>query len=230
MHELVHQSAGAADENINAFHPDQTMGRPSGLRRRLLSLLAGILAIISFYLITRHLQALPSTFLTALLLAGGSVASGRTRTPWRWWTVMGACCGGLLGTAMVVAEKIQVTDPHAGFNLRLAMLGCLIVAGAIGGRSFSLDTGEPGRRAPRDTLRSASALTTGIFATLVTLTFLHGGLDQARMVSSRLSTALTILVLSLSGPGWLAHQLNEGWRHRRHDRITIDKGEQNEHP
>jgi len=186
-----------------------------GLRRRLLSLLAGLLAVVCGYIVTRHLQALPSTFLTALLLAGGSVASGRTRSPWRWWTVVGACCGGLLGTAMVVAEKIQASDPHAGFNLRLAMLSCLIVAGAIGGSSFSLDAANPGRRRPKDTLRSASALTTGIFAALVTLTFLHAGLDQARTVSSRLSTSLTILVLSLSGPGWLAHQLREGWRHRR---------------
>lgn len=185
------------------------------MAQRLRSLAAGLAAIAIAYLITRHLQALPSTFLTALLLAGGSVASGRTRSPWRWWAVMGACCGGLLGTAMVVAEKIQATDPHAGFQLRLAMLGCLVVAGAIGGSSFSLDAANPGRRRPKDTLRSASALTTGNFAALVTLTFLHAGLDQARTVSSRLSTSLTILVLSLSGPGWLAHQLSEGWRHRR---------------
>jgi hypothetical protein len=76
-------------------------------------------------------------------------------------------------------------------------------------------------------LRSASALTTGIFATLVTITFLHSGLDQARTVSSRLSTSLTILVLSLSGPGWVAHQLSEGYRHRRelgaHPRRELDR-------
>jgi hypothetical protein len=155
------------------------------------------------------------------------VASGRNRTPWRWWTVMGACCGGLLGTAMVVAQKIHSSDPQAGLHLRLAMVGCLMVAGAIGGHSFSRDAGQPDRRRPKDTLRSASALTTGIFATLVTFTFLHSGLDQARTVSSRLSTSLTILVLSLSGPGWVAHQLSEGYRHRRelgaHPRRELDR-------
>lgn len=188
---------------------------------------AGLAAVAIAYLGSRHLQALPSTLLTAVLLAGGSVASGRTRTPWRWWMVMGACCGGLLGTAMVVAQKIHSSDPQAGLHLRLAMVGCLMVAGAIGGRSFSLDAGEPDRRRPKDTLRSASALTTGIFATLVTFTFLHSGLDQARTVSSRLSTSLTILVLSLSGPGWVAHQLSEGYRHRRelgaHPRRELDQ-------
>ena len=64
---------------------------------------------------------------------------------------------------------------------------------------------NPERRRPKDTLRSASGLTTGIFATLVTLAFLHSGLDEARALSSRLSTALTILVLAVSGPGWLVH-------------------------
>jgi hypothetical protein len=124
--------------------------------------------------------------------------------------VLGAGCGGLLGSAMVVAEKIQATDPREGLSLRLALVGCLMVAGAIGGRSFSLDAAHPNRRPPKDTLRAASALTTGIFAVLVTLTFLHSGLDQARTVSSRLSTSLTILVIALSGPGWLVHLLGDG--------------------
>ena len=184
---------------------------PVPLARRLQQLVGAGLGVAGAYLATRHLAALPSTFVTALLLAGGSVASGRTRAPWAWWGVVGACCGGLLGSAMVVAEKIQSTDPQAGLELRLALLGCLMVAGAIGGRSFSVDARHPERRPPKDTLRSASALTTGIFAALVTLTFVHSGLDQARTVSSRLSTSLTILVLALSGPGWLVHLIGHGW-------------------
>jgi len=179
--------------------------------QQVLGALAGVVAA---YLLTRHLQALPSTFITALLLAGGSVASGRALAPWAWWGVMGAGCGALLGSAMVVGQKIQATDPQQGLGLRLALLGSLMVAGAIGGRSFSLDAAHPGRRPPKDTLRSASALTTGIFAAVVTITFLHSGLDQARTVSSRLSTALTILVLSLTGPGWLVHLLGNGLRQR----------------
>jgi hypothetical protein len=191
------------------LQPHRQRQRPShpllpGHLQQLLGVLVGAgLA----YGVTRHLAALPSTFLTALLLAGGSVASGRALAPLAWWGVLGAGCGALLGSAMVVAEKIQATDPREGLSLRLALLGCLMVAGAIGGRSFSLDANHPERRPPKDTLRAASALTTGIFAVLVTITFLHSGLDQARTVSSRLSTSLTILVIALSGPGWLVHLL-----------------------
>jgi hypothetical protein len=182
------------------------------LPARFQRLLGGLGGVGAAYLLTRQLTALPSTFLTALLLAGGSVASGRRLAPWAWWGVLGAGCGGLLGSAMVVAEKIQATDPREGLSLRLALVGCLMVAGAIGGRSFSLDANHPERRPPKDTLRAASALTTGIFAVLVTVTFLHSGLDQARTVSSRLSTSLTILVLALSGPGWLVHLIGDGHR------------------
>jgi len=175
------------------------------LPEHLLQLLGALLGVVGAYLITRHLAALPSTFLTALVLAGGSVLSGRVLAPWAWWGVLGAGCGSLLGTAMVVAQKIQSTDPHEGLALRLGILASLMVAGAIGGRSFSLDAAHPGRRPPKETLRSASALTTGIFAAVVTLAFIHSGLDEARAISSRLSTSLTILVLALSGPGWLVH-------------------------
>ena len=191
-----------------ALQRQPTARLPLGLQR----LLGGLGGVAAAYLLTRHLAALPSAFLTALLLAGGSVASGRALAPWAWWGVLGAGSGALLGSAMVVAEKIQATDPREGLSLRLALVGCLMVAGAIGGRSLSLDTNHPNRRPPKETLRVASALTTGIFAVLVTLTFLHSGLDQARTVSSRLSTSLTILVMALSGPGWLVHLLGDGGR------------------
>ena len=180
--------------------------------QRLQPPLATLLGVLAAYLLTRHLGPLPSTFLASLLLAAGSVASGRALPTAAWWGVLGASCGGLLGSAMVVAQKIQSTDPHEGLTLRLGLVACLMVAGAIGGRSFSLDAKHPGRRPPKDTLRTASGLTTGIFAALVTLTFLHSGLDEARAVSSRLSTSLTILVLALSGPGWLVNQLAHGLR------------------
>jgi hypothetical protein len=191
------------------LQPHRQRQRPShpllpGHWQQLLAVLVGAgLA----YGLTRHLAALPSTLLTALLLAGGSVLSGRHLTPWLWWGVLGASCGGLLGSAMVVGQKIQSTHPHEGLELRLGIVACLMVAGVIGGGSLSRDANHPDRRPPKDTLRSASALCTGIFAVVVTLTFLHSGLDQARTVSSRLSTALTILVMALSGPGWLVHLL-----------------------
>ena len=104
------------------------------LPEQLLQLLGALLGVVGAYLLTRHLAALPSTFLTALLLAGGSVASGRALAPWAWWGVLGAGSGALLGSAMVVAEKIQATDPREGLSLRLPRDACADVIGQRRGR------------------------------------------------------------------------------------------------
>jgi len=42
---------------------------------------------------------------------------------------------------------------------------------------------------------------------LVTVAFVHSGLDVARTFSSRLSASLTIVVAALTVPGWLVHLL-----------------------
>jgi hypothetical protein len=89
----------------------------------------------------------------------------------------------------------------------------LAVAGVIAGHTLSRAHMPLDGRRPRDLLRSASALTTGVFAAIVTLTFIHSGLDPARAFSSRLSTSLTILVAAVAAPGWLSHLLTQ--RHHK---------------
>ena len=53
-----------------------------------------------------------------------------------------------------------------------------------------------------------------MFAGIVTIAYVHSGLDAARTLSSRLSTSLTILVLALVAPGWLSHLL---WQRQREE-------------
>lgn len=86
-------------------------------------------------------------------------------------------------------------------------------------RLLSGDADRSDRHQPRDVLRSVSALTTGIFAVLVTLAFVQSGLDVARTFSSRLSVALTILVASITVPGWMVHLL---FRQSRSLRVPTD--------
>lgn len=61
---------------------------------------------------------------------------------------------------------------------------------------------------PKDFLKGASALTTGIFAVLITLQFMTKGIDAARTLSSKLGVTTTILVASLAIPGWVGYQLS----------------------
>jgi len=182
---------------------DGSASPPQG--RRIAGALAGIALA---YGITRHLPHVPSTLLSSLVLAGVSTAIGRIRSPLLWWALLGATCGSLLGTAAVLAARLQQVAPQGELGTRAALLGCFALAGCVAGRSLSRDATGASDRHPRDLLRSASALTTGIFAVLVTFTFLIYGLDTARTFSSRLSTSLTILVATVSVPGWLTHLLD----------------------
>ncbi|MFM7170283.1 MAG: hypothetical protein ACKOYH_05430, partial [Cyanobium sp.] len=122
----------------------------------------------------------------------------------------GAAAGGLLGTASSLAAKAQQLPQAAHLSTRLATVMVLALAGVVGGLCLGRDADHPNRRHPRDLLRSASALTTGLFAVMVTLAFLHQGLEGARAYSSRLSTTLTIVVTAVVVPGWLAQQLRKG--------------------
>ncbi len=178
------------------------------IRLQLSRIGGGLLGAVPAFLLARSLEALPSSLLTAILLAGGAVLSGRRVAPWRWWLGIGAATGSLLGTAEQLALSVKVSPTPLSPGHRLAMVGLLVVAGSIAGHSFSRDADRHDRRPPRETLRSASALTTGLFAALVSVTFLLEGLDPARTLSSRLSTSLTILITSLTAPGWLAHLLS----------------------
>lgn len=171
---------------------------------RLLGALAGLAA---GWLLTRLLPVVPACLLSALALVAAATLSSQPLRPSRWWAVLGGASGALLGTAVVLGRSLQSSDPADGLPQRALVLASLALAGLVAGRHLSLSGEQSDRRHPRDILRSVSALTTGIFAVLVTLTFLHSGLDQARTFSSRLSTSLTILVAAVSVPGWIAHLL-----------------------
>lgn len=181
-------------------------------RHRPLLRLAGIaLGICAGWFATTPLPPVYAAVLSSLLLAGGaSLAGGPHLSQQRFWLLIGAAVGGVLGTAQSLAEKAHEIAPAAHLPMRLLTVMMLALAGSVAGFCLGRDARRSDRRHPRDLLRSASGLTTGLFALLVTLTFLHQGLEGARSFSSRLSTTLTIVVTSVVVPGWLSQQ----WRAR----------------
>lgn len=175
----------------------------------LLSALSALLGIGLGLLLTGLLPVVPSTLLNALVLAGGGQFSSRCRQARRWWCLIGCAAGSLIGNGWVLSAALQDTQPSAQLGARLATVLLLCGAGAVAGQGLGRVMPAVSHRQPRDLLRSASGLTTGVFATLVTITFIHSGLDVARTVSSRLSTSLTIVVLCLAAPGWLSHLIRQ---------------------
>jgi hypothetical protein len=195
---------------MTAIAPPGATGTPP--RQRPLLRLAGIgLGISAGWFATSSLPPVYAAVLTSLLLAGGaSLAGGQNLSLQHFWLLIGAAVGGVLGTAQTLTEKAHALSPAAHLQMRLLTVAMLALAGSVAGFCLGRDAQRSDRRHPRDLLRSASALTTGLFALLVTLTFLHQGLEGARSFSSRLSTTLTIIVTSVVVPGWLSQQ----WRAR----------------
>lgn len=184
------------------------------LARLLAALMAGGLA----FLLTRSLGVIAASLISSLLIAGSSVVIGKASLKAApRWALMGGNTGAILGTAEVLGGRLQNLDPGGGSEQRAVVMALLASAGIVGGLTLSRDAAASNRRHPRDVLKAVSGLTTGLFATLVALDYLHQGLDGARALSSRLSTALTILVATLTVPGWIAHTLARSLMNDRHD-------------
>ena len=165
---------------------------------------AGVGLLLGYGLASR-LPLVPSTVLSALVIAAGISISAQLRRVAHWWGLIGTAAGVLLGNALVLAAVLQQRSPAEQSGERLALVLLLALAGSIAGRSIGRPGVFPPGRRPRDLLRSASAFTTGVFASLITLVYVHSGLEAARTASSRLSTALTILVVVVAVPGWISH-------------------------
>ena len=184
------------------------------------SAVAALAGMAAGLLLTGTQSLVLSTLLNALVLVLGARISSRCQQASRWWGLIGVASGALTGNGWVVARSFQASEPSAQMGVRLVTVLLLGCAGGLAAAGLERLPSPARHRRPRDLLRSASGLTTGLFATCVTLTFIHSGLDGARMLSSRLSTALTILVISLAAPGWLLQQWREhrasGWNHPSH--------------
>ena len=90
---------------------------------------------------------------------------------------------------------------------RLLFVILLGITGFFSGSRIGINPDAVEGRSIGDLLRTLSGTFTGVFGVLVAITFVLGGLEEARTLSSRLTTSLTIIVLGLLGPAWISHQL-----------------------
>ena len=99
---------------------------------------------------------------------------------------------------------------------RLALIVILGITGVLAGRHVGIDPDAVEGRSIGDLLRSLSGTFTGVFGVLVAIAFVFNGLEEARTLSSRLTTTLTIIILGLVGPGWISHRLKTYQRNQPH--------------
>ncbi len=162
------------------------------------------------YTINVHLPLLADVTISCVFLILLSRLRNRLKTPAQWWGSIGLCSGSYLGTASAMVVQMQRAGEAASAYSpweRLALIVILGITGVLAGRHVGIDPDAVEGRSISDLIRSLSGTFTGVFGVLVAIAFVFNGLEDARALSSRLTTTLTIIILGLVGPGWISHRL-----------------------
>ena len=171
------------------------------------------------YGINLKLPLLPAVSCSCILLILLSRLRNRLKTPTQWWSSIGLCSGSFLGTAASMVNEMQqgsaAASGHSPWE-RLALVIVLGITGVFAGRRVGLNLDAVDGRSIGDLLRSLSGTFTRVFGVLVAIAFVFNGLEEARTLSSRLTTSLTIIILGLVGPGWISHRLKIYQRNHPH--------------
>ena len=171
------------------------------------------------YAINLHLPLLTDVAISCIFLILLSRLRNRLKTPAQWWGSIGLCSGSFLGTASTMVNEMQRGSEAASSYSpweRLALIVILGITGVLAGRHVGIDPDAVEGRSIGDLLRSLSGTFTGVFGVLVAIAFVFNGLEEARTLSSRLTTTLTIIILGLVGPGWISHRLKTYQRNQPH--------------
>ena len=171
------------------------------------------------YAINLHLPLLADVAISCIFLILLSRLRNRLKTPAQWWGSIGLCSGSFLGTASSMVNEMQRGSEAASSYSpweRLALIVILGITGVLAGRHVGIDPDAVEGRSIGDLLRSLSGTFTGVFGVLVAIAFVFNGLEEARTLSSRLTTTLTIIILGLVGPGWISHRLKTYQRNQPH--------------
>ena len=171
------------------------------------------------YAINLNLPLLTDVTISCIFLILLSRLRNRLKAPAQWWGSIGLCSGSFLGTASSMVHEMQrASEAAAAYSLweRLALIVILGITGVLAGRHVGIDPDAVEGRSISDLLRSLSGTFTGVFGVLVAIAFVFNGLEEARTLSSRLTTTLTIIILGLVGPGWISHRLKIYQRNHPH--------------
>ena len=169
-----------------------------------------LLGAVVGYAINLNIPLLADVTVSCIVLILLSRLRNRLKTPAQWWGSIGLCSGSFLGTAASMVNEMQQGSTAAAAHSpweRLFLVVLLGITGVFAGRRVGITPNAVEGRSIGDLLRSLSGTFTGVFGVLVAIAFVFNGLEEARTLSSRLTTSLTIIILGLVGPGWISHRL-----------------------
>jgi hypothetical protein len=158
-------------------------------------------------MVIRALPLVQAAIVCSLFTACLAFACAQLTKPSLWWTAVGAIAGIIIGTSAVLSDSLEGAPLE--FRVRLTIVGLEALAGFIGGMLLGRKIHNPHVPSLKTFLSTLGALTTGVFAVTVTLKFIFAGLEEARSLSSRLSTSTTMLITTFVIPGAIGYLLTE---------------------
>lgn len=182
---------------------------PKTLRRKdKLFLFMGsiISAAITLFLIT-NLPTVQGFLISAIMLASLIVFCAYVSNLMLWWMGVGAIAGIIVGIDVIFGGELTKSKAGFPFEVRLTFVAFQSIAGLISGVLLGRRVHKPQLPTLKDFLSSVSGITVGMFAVLVTTSFILHGIESARALSSRLSTTTTILITLLVLPGSIGYIL-----------------------
>jgi hypothetical protein len=182
---------------------------PKTLRRKdkLFMFMGSIIsAAITLFLIT-NLPTVQGFLISAILLASLIVFCAYVSNPMLWWMGVGAIAGIIIGIDVIFGGYLTKSKAGLPFEVRLTFVAFQSIAGLISGVLLGRKVDKPQLPTLKDFLSSVSGITVGMFAVLVTTSFILHGIESARTLSSRLSTTTTILITLLAIPGSIGYIL-----------------------
>ncbi len=157
----------------------------------------------------KHLSPEQAALVSAILMASLSFAATKLSAPRWWWLCNGAIAGMIIGLGSVLSETLAETGKPLDFRVRCTIIGLQMLAGFVSGFIWGRKPPKAGIPPLGNFLSRLTAITAGLYAIVVTVDFIWEGLEEARTLSSRLSTTTTILITAVIIPAVVGYLIAE---------------------
>lgn len=160
-------------------------------------------------LIIKNLSPTHSAIVSALAIASLSLLNTQHSRPSLWWTNLGGIAGIIIGVSIALSEPLAESDRTLELGTRCLVVGFHGVSGFLSGIIWGRKIHASHIPTLKEFLQRLTGLTAGIFAVVITISYVLNGLEDARTLSSRLSATTIIIITSIITPGVIGYLLSE---------------------
>jgi hypothetical protein len=183
--------------------------RRSSPKRQLLMFLGTVVGGAVTLLMLKTLSYVFGAVVTAIAITLLLFALTELSNPRLWWLCAGAMAGIIVGMSFVLEKALIISDAPLELNSRLGIIAILGLGGLLSGVVLGISQHKADVPTLDQLISRLTGLTISVFAVVVTLRFIIDGLEEARTLSSRLTTTTTIVATALILPGLLGYFIAE---------------------